>query len=434
MTKAEVLIPPKLIELFTPPRGALRYRGMYGGRGSGKSQTAATIAAVWGYAEPIRVLCAREFQASIKESFHAELKSAINSYPWLAAHYDVGIDYLRGSNGTEFIFRGLRRNEQSIKSLADIDLTIVEEAEDVPEASWLALEATVFRRDKSEIWPIWNPKKENSPVDKRFRKYPPPGCKLVEINWRDNPFFPKALEELRQQQEKTLDPSVYRWVWEGDYLRGIEGAYYADMLDQAKREDRIAFFPRQPMNKVYAVWDIGSTSTAADATAIWIVQYIGEEVRWLDYYEAVGQPFDAHLRWLRDRGYEDAVCVLPHDGRKHDTIYSTTPERFLREAGHSVEVVPNQGRGAAMERVYALRAIFHLCRFNEDTTKAGRDALAWYHEKKDEARNIGLGPEHDWSSHSADCAGLVAVYRSRAISGLSQEWGKPLRRSLKGIA
>jgi phage terminase large subunit len=433
MSKVEIQLPPKLVPLFLAPRGELRYRAMHGGRGSAKSYSAALMSAVWGYAEPLRILCVREFQASIRESLHAEIKAAIEAHPWLSAHYDVGVDYIRGANGTEYIFRGLRRNEQSIKSLAKIDLTIVEEAEDIPEASWLALEATVFRQPKSEMVVIWNPKTEGSPVDRRFRQHPPPGSRVVEINWRDNPFFPEGLKELRKHQEETLDPAIYKWVWEGDYRRGFEGAYYADLLDQARREDRIGFFPRQGMQKAYAVWDIGSTSTAADATAIWLVQYIGEEVRWLDYYEAVGQPFEAHVRWLQQRGWGDAVCVLPHDGRKHDVIYSVTPEKFLRDAGFTVDVVPNQGKGAAVERIYALRGIFNQCRFNEDTTEGGRAALAWYHERRDNVRNIGLGPEHDWSSHCADAAGIVAVYREK-IKLASTVSSGPVRRRLKGIA
>ena len=432
MSQAEIRLPQKLIPILGPGRGAARYRCLYGGRGGAKSFSAATMAAVWGYAEPLRILCVREFQTSIRESFHAELRSAIEGHPWLAAHYDVGVDYLRGTNGTEFIFRGLRRNEQSIKSLAKIDLTIIEEAEDIPESSWLALEATVFRQPKSEIWSIWNPKREDSPVDRRFRQHTPPGTLIAQVNWDDNPYFPKALEELRVQQEKTLDPSVYRHVWEGDYLRGFVGAYYAELLEKARKEDRIDFFPRQGMQKVYAVWDIGSTSTAADATAIWIVQYIGEEVRWLDYYEAVGQPFEAHVRWLRANGWDDAVCVLPHDGRKHDNVFSITPEKFMREAGFVTDVVPNQGKGAAMERIYALRAMFPQCRFNEATTKGGRDALVWYHEKRDEVRGIGLGPEHDFSSHAADAAGLVAIYRERIKQSFSISTG-PLRRRMKGV-
>lgn len=218
MTTATIEIPPKLVPIYAPPRGSVQYRATYGGRGSAKSFTAALMAAVWGYAEPLRVLCTRDLQVSIKESFHAELKAAIATYPWLDAHYDVGVDYLRGANGTEFLFRGLRHNSGGIKSLAKIDLTIVEEAEDVPEASWLALEATVFRQPRSELWSIWNPRLDGSPVDKRFIKTPPPNALITEINWDDNPFFPPGLDALRQREQERLDPATYAHVWEGAYL------------------------------------------------------------------------------------------------------------------------------------------------------------------------------------------------------------------------
>lgn len=226
MTRAKILLPTKLVPIFAPPRGSVLYRAMYGGRGSGKSHTAALMAAVRGYAEPLRVLCAREFQVSIKESFHAELKAAIDSVPWLAAHYDVGVDYLRGRNGTEFIFRGLRHNTSGIKSLAKIDLTIVEEAEDVPEDSWLALEATVFRQPKSELWAVWNPRTEGSPVDKRFRKNPPARALVTEINWQDNQYFPQGLDELRQREQQRLDPATYAHVWEGAYLENSDAQVF----------------------------------------------------------------------------------------------------------------------------------------------------------------------------------------------------------------
>jgi phage terminase large subunit len=226
-TTATIELPPKLVPVFAPPRGATQYRGAYGGRGSGKSFSFALMAAVWGYAEPLRILATREFQVSIKESFHAELKAAIASVPWLEAHYDVGVDYLRGRNGTEFIFRGLRHNVQTIKSLARIDLTIVEEAEDVPEPSWLALEATVFRQPKSELWTIWNPMLDGSPVDKRFRKSPPPGSLIAELNWQDNPFFPGGLDTLRRREIERLDPNTYAYVWEGAYLTNSDAQVFA---------------------------------------------------------------------------------------------------------------------------------------------------------------------------------------------------------------
>jgi phage terminase large subunit len=218
MSQATVKLPRKVAEVFAPERGAVQYRGLYGGRGSGKSYGAAKMAAIWGMVEPLRILCTRELQVSIKESFHAELKAAIASEPWLEAHYDVGVDYIRGKSGTEFIFRGLRHNTTAIKSLAKIDLTIVEEAEDVPEDSWLALEATVFRQPKSELWAIWNPRLDGSPVDKRMRKSPPPNAIIRKVNYSDNPFFPPGLETLRKREQERLDAATYAHIWEGEYL------------------------------------------------------------------------------------------------------------------------------------------------------------------------------------------------------------------------
>ena len=234
--EAVIEIPPSLVPIFTPARGAVQYRAAYGGRGSGKSQTAALMAAVWGYAEPLRVLCTRELQVSIKDSFHREIKDAIERTPWLAAHYDVGVDYLRGRNGTEFIFRGLRHNTSSIKSLAGIDLTIVEEAEDVPEDSWLALEATVFRQPKSELWAIWNPRVDGSPVDKRFRKSPPDKALIARINYDSNPFFPEGLEALRQREQRRLDPATYAHVWDGEYLENSDAQVFAGKYEIAEFE------------------------------------------------------------------------------------------------------------------------------------------------------------------------------------------------------
>lgn len=265
MQTATIQLPPKLLPIFGPERGAARYRALYGGRGSGKSATAALMASVWGYAEPLRILCAREFQVSIAESFHAELKAAIQSRPWLDAHYEIGKDYLRGRNGTEFIFRGIRRNEQSIKSLAKIDLTILEEAEDIPETSWLALEATVFRQPKSELWAIWNPRAENSPVDARFRRNPPSDALIAEINWQDNPFFPEGLHKLRKREQERLDPATYAHVWEGAYLTNSDAQVFANKITTAD------FEPRDFWNGPYYGMDFGFAQDPTTAVQCWIL-------------------------------------------------------------------------------------------------------------------------------------------------------------------
>jgi phage terminase large subunit len=170
----------------------------------------------------MRILCTREYQVSIKESFHAELKAAIASEPWLESFYEVGTDYLRAPNGTEFIFRGLRHNISSIRSLAKIDLTIVEEAEDAPEASWLALEPTVFRQPCSELWVIWNPRDKGSPVDQRYRVSPPDNSVIAELNYPDNPWFPEGLDKVRRRNLSLLDPNTYAHIWEGAYLENSD--------------------------------------------------------------------------------------------------------------------------------------------------------------------------------------------------------------------
>jgi phage terminase large subunit len=89
--------------------------------------------------------------------------------------------------------------------------------------------------------------------------------------------------------------------------------------------------------------------------------------------------------------------------------FAISYESALRDAGYEVTVVPNQGKGAAAARIEAVRRLFPSVWFDEATTEAGRGALGWYHERKDEARGVGLGPSHDWSSHGADAFGLMCV-------------------------
>jgi phage terminase large subunit len=157
--------------------------------------------------------------------------------------------------------------------------------------------------------------------------------------------------------------------------------------------------------------DIGGTGARSDAYAQWVVQFVGRgEVRVLDYYESVGEPLAVHVGWLREKGWGKANVYLPHDGATHDRVYEVSFESAFRQAGFNVEVIPNQGRGAARARIEAARRLFPSIWFNEDTTEAGREALAWYHERKSEdVRDVGLGPEHDWSSHCADAFGLMCV-------------------------
>lgn len=371
------------------------------------------MAAVWGLRAAQEgksgvIVCGREFMNSLDESSFAEVKAAIESEPWLAENYEVGEKFIRTKDGRiDFAFIGLRRNLSSIKSKARIHLLWVDEAEPVSETAWMITVPTVREHD-SEIWVTWNPERKNSATHKRFREDPPDGAKIVELNYKDNPWFPPVLEQTRLDDLRKR-PDQYAHVWEGDFVTVVEGAYFARHLADAKNEGRIGRVAADPLMTMRTFWDIGGTGAKADACAIWVGQFIGKEIRILDYYEAQGQPLAAHVGWLREKKYDKALCVLPHDGVKNDSVYDVSFESALRSAGFDVKVIANQGTGAAKQRIEAARRLFPGIWFNAATTEPGRDALGWYHEKRDPDRMVGLGPDHDWSSHAADAFGLMCV-------------------------
>lgn len=412
MTTARIELPPKLIPVFS---GEADIRGAYGGRGSAKTRTFAKMTAVRGYVwskagrEGI-ILCGRQFMNSLDDSSLEEIKAAIRSEPWLEAHYDIGEKYVRTKDGrVSYKFTGLDRNVDSVKSKSRILLCWVDEAEPVIEEAWQKLIPTL-REEDSELWVTWNPERKTSSTHKRFRESTDPRMKVVELNWRDNPWFPAILDRVREK-DKAERPDSYEHIWEGAFVTVIEGAYYARCLTDAKSEGRIGRVAFDPLMTIRLFVDIGGTGARADSFSIWPAQFIGKEIRTRDYYEAQGQPLAAHLAWLRSKGYtpDKAQFWLPHDGSTQDRVFDVSYESALTQAGYTVTIVPNQGRGAASARVESARRLFPSIWFDEETTSAGRDALGWYHEKRDQERGIGLGPNHDWSSHGADAFGLMCV-------------------------
>lgn len=409
MTSVKLAIPEKLIPLFT---GAADVRAADGGRGSAKTRTFAKMSAVrammWdAQGRSGQILCARQFMNSLADSSLEEVKAAIRSEPWLLAAFEIGEKYIKTKSGrVYYTFTGLDRNVASVKSKARILLCWVDEAEPVTDEAWTTLIPTL-REEDSELWVTWNSKRKTAPVEKRFKNIDDPLIKYARVNWRDNPWFPDILERVRQRDMRDR-PEQYDHIWEGDYVTVVEGAYYAAALTVAKAEGRIGRVGADPLMTTRAVWDIGGTGAKADACSIWIAQYVGREIRFLNYYEAQGQPLSTHIAWLRENGCGKALCVLPHDGATNDRVHDVSYESALREAGFEVQVIGNQGAGAAMKRVEAARRVFPIMWFDEKC-QGGIDAIGWYHEKRDDERGIGLGPDHDWSSHGADAFGLAAV-------------------------
>ncbi|WP_434286290.1 PBSX family phage terminase large subunit [Celeribacter sp. SCSIO 80788] len=413
MTAVNIQMPEKLVPVF---EGQADVRGAYGGRGSAKTRTFAKMALIKAHMFDMAgrsgiILCGRQFMNSLDDSSLLELKLALedDDLEWLRPHFDVGEKYIKTQSGrVEFKFTGLDRNLGSVKGKSRILLCWVDEAEYVTEPAWVILIPTI-REDDSELWVTWNPASKVSATHKRFRLNSDPSrMKIVEMNWRDNPWFPARIDRERKA-DMTARPEQYAHVWEGDFITAMEGAYYASSLNTARADGRIGKVAADPLMTKRAIWDIGGTGAKADACAIWVVQFIGREIRWLDYYETQGQPLAAHIEWLRSRGHGSALCVLPHDGATNDRVHDVSYESALRDAGFEVQVIANQGKGAAMKRVEAARRLFPVMWFDEEKCAGGLDAIGWYHEKRDEERGIGLGPDHDWSSHGADAFGLGAV-------------------------
>lgn len=414
MTEVTIRLPEKLIPVF---QGRADVRWSKGGRGSAKTRSFAKMIAAQGvrYGQAGikgQLLCARQYMNSLDDSSLEEVKRAIEDEPFLSAYYDVGEKYVRSKDGNIwFSFAGLDRSIASIKSKGRILVCWVDEAEPVTDNAWSILIPTLREENEdwnAELWVTWNPARKNAAVESRFASSTDPLVKGCILNWRDNPRFPSKLERDRQR-DLNERPEQYDHIWEGGFKEIMVGAYFAKHLAKCKEEGRIGNVMRDELMTLRAYWDIGGTGAKADACAIWITQFIGTEVRVLDYYEQVGQPLASHVQWLRDSGYEKAQNVLPHDGANHDKVFNVTYESELKKAGFEVKVVPNMGAGAAMQRIEAVRRVFPSVYFNKDTTEPGREALGYYHEKRDEQRNIGLGPNHDWSSHGADAFGLLAV-------------------------
>mgnify|MGYP003664870800 FL=1 len=340
MSRVKVALPPKLLDVFS---GKAFVRGSYGGRGSGKTRSFAKMSAVralmWAEAGKSGIiLCGRQYMNSLDESSLEEIKTAINEEPFLRESFiiterTIKTDSEKFDGLVEYKFSGLDRNIASVKSKARILLCWVDEAEPVTEHAWEVLIPTL-RDEESELWCTWNPERKGSATNKRFRDSKDPLTKCVELNYKDNPWFPDILDRARLK-DKLERPESYEHIWNGDFITTLTGAYYASALTQAKEEGRIGFVAADPLltHRIYC--DIGGTGANADAFTMVIAQFVGAEIRILNCYESQGQPLATHLSWLRSKNYgpDRAQVWLPHDGATYDKVYSVSYDSAMKDAG-----------------------------------------------------------------------------------------------------
>jgi phage terminase large subunit len=399
--------------VFQPLLEPARYKGAWGGRGSGKSHFFGEMMIEDSLRERgLLSVCIREVQKSLKDSAKRLLEGKLSGMRLGEKDgFKIFKDVIQTPGDGCIIFQGMQdHTAESIKSLEGFKRAWVEEAQTLSGVSLRLLRPTI-RSEGSEIWFSWNPRRKTDPVDMLLRQGGlPTGAQVVRANWCDNPWFPSVLEQERQDCLNN-QPDEYDHVWDGGYATVTEGAYFAKHLVMARSEGRIGRVGPDPLMTYRVFVDIGGTGAKADAFTMWVAQFIGMEIRVLNYYEVQGQALESHLSWLRENNYlqNNTQIWLPHDGSTNDRVFDVSYESAFIKAGYKVTVVPNQGKGAAKARIEEARRLFPSMWFNESTCAGGIDALGWYHEKKDEVRNIGLGPEHDWASHGADAFGLMCV-------------------------
>ena len=417
--------PEKLQPIFEPHR----YKVLYGGRGGAKSWGVARALLLKGASRPIRWLCAREFQTSIKDSVHRLLADQVEVMG-LGKFYTIQKDGIFGKNGTEFGFQGLHHNVMNLKSWEGADGAWVEEAHTVSDSSWNVLIPTI-RKDDSEIWMTLNPEFEDDATYLRFIEKPPKNAVLININWRDNPWFPPVLD-LERKDLLERDPDAYDHVWEGRCRQWLEGAIYSTELRKLFLENRVCKVEHDSAAPVYTAWDLGST----DDTAIWWYQVIGGEIHVLECYasnhgsiseyatqilgrevrvDLIGDdvkasfgPIVPELEYRR--AYNYAKHWLPHDARAK--TLAAKGKSIIEQLASAVkfemmDIVPNIG---IEDGIQAARSMFHRVWFDKEGCNSGIKALRRYQRKYDEdTRSFSRQPKHDWTSHYSDAFRMLAV-------------------------
>lgn len=404
--------PEKLACLFDPPH--MRFRVLYGGRGGAKSWGVARALLIKGAQTQIRVLCAREFQTSIKDSVHKLLSDQIEALG-LSTFYEITQAQIRGKNGTEFNFVGLKNNVANVKSYEGVDVCWVEEAQTVSRHSWNVLIPTI-RKEKSEIWITFNPELETDETYQRFVIHAPDNAIVQKINWSDNPWFPETLK-LEKDALKARDPAAYNVVWEGLCRQTVDGAVFAREMQMAELEGRIMRVPYDATKPVHAVFDLGW----ADATAIWFLQFIGMETRLIRYVEGTQKTISEYLATMQSFGYIYDTLWLPHDAEnKTLAANGRSIEEIVRAAGYKTRIIP---RTPVADSINAARTMFRSCYFDRENCHEGLQCLRHYRYEVDpETGQFSRNPLHDNYSHGADAFRMIGL--------MVNEPRKPVRKQL----
>jgi len=413
----QIQLPRKL----EPLRHPARYKVVYGGRGSAKSWGVARQLLIDAAEKPLRVLCAREIQKTIADSVHQLLRDQI-ALMGLEDFYRVQETEIVGLNGSRFFFAGIRGLDVAkIKSFEGVDRCWVEEAQVVSKKSWDVLTPTI-RKPDSEIWITFNPELDTDETWVRFVEKPPDGAVVIQMNWRDNPWFPQVLERERADLLKR-DPESYETVWEGKCRPAVEGAIYRKEIEALLRDKRLRTVPYDPLLKVHTVWDLGWN----DAMSIILVQRVSGALHVIEYIEDSHRTLADYVNDLTAKRLNWGTDWLPHDGQAKDFRTGQSAEEILTKMGRKVQVVPRMDVEGGIK---AARLAFGRCYFDVDKAAELVQRLKRYRRAISSVTNEAGAPLHDENSHGADAFRYMAMIADRMDNDAS--WKKPIKYVSQG--
>lgn len=409
--------PRKLQPLFKPAR----YKVAHGGRGGAKSWGFARALLIMGAQKRLRILCTREVQRSIKDSVHKLLSDQIEALG-LCAFYEIQSAVIKGANGTEILFAGLSdMTAESIKSFEGVDVVWCEEAQAISKRSWDILIPTI-RKDGSEIWISLNPELETDETWARFIASPPPDSVVMEINYRDNPWFPSVLEQERLHAKESMPKADYENIWEGKCRPTVSGAIYAEEVADLVAGGRYTDVAYDPAIKVHVVWDLGWN----DSMSLILAQRHLSTLRVIEYIEDSHKTLDWYSAELRKRNYNWGSLWLPHDGAHGDYKTGKSAQTLLQDMSWDVEITPSQPVETGIRNARMALRQTHI-----DRTKGARlmECLKRYRRGVPNSTGEPGKPVHDEWSHGADCFRYLAINAermtnevARAISFRSPGW------------
>ena len=331
-------------------------------------------------------------------------------------HSELRVDF---NNGSRFRLYGAD-NYNAMRGLY-FDAIVCDEMADFPHSAWPTVLRPSLTDRKGSCTFISTPKGKNEFWDLYEHAISDPTWwsgmfKASQTNILD----PEELEEAKI----TMGEDRYEQEFECSFEAAIVGAYYAMEMKTATQDNRITTVPYDPSVGVVTAWDLGK----GDSTAIWFAQYVGQEIRVIDYYENSGVGLDHYAKELSSKNYHYMDHILPHDVQVKELGTGKSRLETLHNLGiQDVTIAPKL---AIEDGIQAARSMLNRCWFDEEKCNRGVEALRQYRREFDEKNKTWRGrPLHDWTSHGADAWRYLAVGKQTQTN-----WGEPIRRNLRGIA